>query len=156
MIKKTIVTSACTLIALLTFAQPGPQGTKTTTEPITVTGTVIPSAIEDGAGGVGGEQVDKLGRNVGRRRDGLSNGSAGLRLARMGADVVNDVQDILGDDLIVAVHVGVRRCGRVAAEYGAGTIGVDVIDNGQHIASGDKTVGKGPRRSRHIETVACS
>ena len=49
MIKKTIVTIACTLIALLTFAQPGSKGKKTTTEPITVTGTVIPSAIEDGA-----------------------------------------------------------------------------------------------------------
>jgi hypothetical protein len=47
--KKTIVTIASTLIALLTFAQPGPKDTKTTTEPITVTGTVIPSAIEDGA-----------------------------------------------------------------------------------------------------------
>jgi hypothetical protein len=35
--------------ALLTFAQPGSKGTKTTTETITVTGTVIPSAIEDGA-----------------------------------------------------------------------------------------------------------
>jgi hypothetical protein len=49
MIKKSIVTIACTLIALLTFAQPGSKGTKTTTEPITVTGTVIPSAIEEGA-----------------------------------------------------------------------------------------------------------
>ena len=49
MIKKTIVSIACTLIALLTFAQPGSKGTKTTTETITVTGTVIPSAIEEGA-----------------------------------------------------------------------------------------------------------
>ena len=49
MMKKTIVTIACTLVALLTFAQPGSKGTKTTTETITVTGTVIPSAIEDGA-----------------------------------------------------------------------------------------------------------
>ena len=49
MIKKTIVTIACTLIALLTFAQPGSKSTKTTTETITVTGTIIPSAIEDGA-----------------------------------------------------------------------------------------------------------
>jgi hypothetical protein len=49
MMKKTIVTIACTLIALLTFAQPGSKGTKTTTETITVTGTVIPSAIEEGA-----------------------------------------------------------------------------------------------------------
>jgi hypothetical protein len=47
--KKTVVTIACTLIALLTFAQPGSKSTKTTTETITVTGTVIPSAIEDGA-----------------------------------------------------------------------------------------------------------
>ena len=47
--KKTIVTVACTLIALLAFAQPGSKGTKTTTEQITVTGTIIPSAIEDGA-----------------------------------------------------------------------------------------------------------
>ena len=46
--KKTVVTIACTLIALLAFAQPGSNGTKTT-EPITVTGTVIPSAIEEGA-----------------------------------------------------------------------------------------------------------
>ena len=47
--KKTVVTIACTLIALLTFAQPGSKSTKTTTETITVTGTVIPSAIEEGA-----------------------------------------------------------------------------------------------------------
>ena len=49
MMKKIIVTVACTLIALLAFAQPGSKGTKVTTEPITVTGTVIPSAIEEGA-----------------------------------------------------------------------------------------------------------
>jgi hypothetical protein len=49
MIKKIIVTVACTLIALLAFAQPGSKGTKATTEPVTVTGTVIPSAIEEGA-----------------------------------------------------------------------------------------------------------
>jgi hypothetical protein len=49
MMKKTIVTIVCTLVALLTFAQPGSKGTKTATETITVTGTVIPSAIEDGA-----------------------------------------------------------------------------------------------------------
>ena len=48
MMKKIIVTVACTLIALLAFAQPGSNGTKTA-EPITVTGTVIPSAIEEGA-----------------------------------------------------------------------------------------------------------
>jgi hypothetical protein len=36
------------LIALLAFAQPGSKGTKTT-EPITVTGTIIPSATEEGA-----------------------------------------------------------------------------------------------------------
>ena len=48
MMKKTIATIACTLIALLAFAQPGSNGTKTT-EQITVTGTIIPSAIEDGA-----------------------------------------------------------------------------------------------------------
>ena len=47
MMKKTIVTIACTLIALLAFAQPGSNGTKTT-EQITVTGTIV-SAIEDGA-----------------------------------------------------------------------------------------------------------
>ena len=47
MMKKTIITIACTLIALVAFAQPGSNGTKTT-EQITVTGT-IPSAIEDGA-----------------------------------------------------------------------------------------------------------
>jgi hypothetical protein len=49
MMKKIIVTVACTLIALLAFAQPGSKGTGTATERITVTGTVIPSAIEDGA-----------------------------------------------------------------------------------------------------------
>ena len=51
MMKKTIiVTIACTLIALLTFAQPGSKGTKTTAETITVTGTAnIRSAIEEGA-----------------------------------------------------------------------------------------------------------
>jgi hypothetical protein len=48
--KKIIVAVACTLIALLAFAQPGSKRTKTTTEPtITVTGTIIPSAIEEGA-----------------------------------------------------------------------------------------------------------
>ena len=47
MMKKTSVTIACTLIALVAFAQPGSNDTKTT-EQITVTGT-IPSAIEDGA-----------------------------------------------------------------------------------------------------------
>ena len=46
--KKTIVTIACTLIALPAFAQPGSKDTKTT-EQITITGTIIPSAIEDGA-----------------------------------------------------------------------------------------------------------
>jgi len=50
MMKKTIVTIACTLIALLAFAQPGSNGTKTT-EQITVMGT-IPSAIEDGAAAI--------------------------------------------------------------------------------------------------------
>ena len=49
MMKKIIVTVACTLIALLAFAQPGSKGTRATTEPITVTGTIIPSAIEEGA-----------------------------------------------------------------------------------------------------------
>ena len=48
MIKKTIVTIACTLNALLAFAQPGSNDTKTT-EQITVTGTISPSAIEEGA-----------------------------------------------------------------------------------------------------------
>jgi hypothetical protein len=48
--KKIIVTVACTLIALLAFAQPGYKGTRTATEPtITVTGTIIPSTIEEGA-----------------------------------------------------------------------------------------------------------
>ena len=47
--KKTIVTVACTMIALLAFAQPGSKGTKTTKESIIVTGTIIPSAIEEGA-----------------------------------------------------------------------------------------------------------
>jgi hypothetical protein len=49
MMKKIIVTVACTLIALLAFAQPGSKGTGTATERITVTGTVIPSATEEGA-----------------------------------------------------------------------------------------------------------
>ena len=49
MMKTSIVTIACTLIALLAFAQSGSTGKKTTTETITVTGTIIPSAIEDGA-----------------------------------------------------------------------------------------------------------
>ena len=47
--KTTLVTVCGTLIALLAFAQPGSKGTKTTTESITVTGTIIPSAIEEGA-----------------------------------------------------------------------------------------------------------
>ena len=46
--KKTIVTIACTLIALLAFAQPGSKGTKTATEPITVTGTIL-MTTEDGS-----------------------------------------------------------------------------------------------------------
>ena len=49
MMKKIIVTIACTLIALLAFAQPGSKGTKATTEPITVTGTVIKMTTEEGS-----------------------------------------------------------------------------------------------------------
>ena len=47
--KRIIITIACTLIALLAFGQPGSKDTGTTTQPITVTGTVIPSATEEGA-----------------------------------------------------------------------------------------------------------
>jgi hypothetical protein len=51
--KKTIVTLACcALFAPLAFAQTGSKGTKqgtTTTEPITVTGTVIKMTTEEGA-----------------------------------------------------------------------------------------------------------
>ena len=51
--KKTIVTLACcALLAPLAFAQTGSKGTSqgaAATEPITVTGTIIPSAIEEGA-----------------------------------------------------------------------------------------------------------
>jgi len=51
MMKKTIVTLACTLIAPLAFAQTSSKGKRhgpTTAEPITVTGTISPSAIEEG------------------------------------------------------------------------------------------------------------
>jgi hypothetical protein len=47
--KKVIVTVACTLIALLAFGQPRSNDTGATTQPITVTGTIIPSATEEGA-----------------------------------------------------------------------------------------------------------
>ena len=50
--KKTIVTLACALIAPLAFAQTGSKGTKqgaATAEPITVTGTLIKMATEEGA-----------------------------------------------------------------------------------------------------------
>jgi hypothetical protein len=51
--KKTIVTLACcALLAPLAFAQTGSKGTKqgtTTTEPITVTGTIIKMTTEEGS-----------------------------------------------------------------------------------------------------------
>jgi len=47
--KKIIITVACTLITLLAFAQPGSKDTGATTQPITVTGTIVPSATEEGA-----------------------------------------------------------------------------------------------------------
>jgi hypothetical protein len=51
--KKTIVTLACcALLAPLAFAQTGSKGTRqgiTTTEPITVTGTIIKMTTEEGA-----------------------------------------------------------------------------------------------------------
>jgi hypothetical protein len=51
--KKTIITLACALIAPLAFAQTGSKGTKqgatTTTEPVTVTGTVVKMTTEEGA-----------------------------------------------------------------------------------------------------------
>jgi hypothetical protein len=51
--KKTIVTLACcAVLAPLAFAQTGSKGTKqgtTTTEPITVTGTIIKMTTEEGA-----------------------------------------------------------------------------------------------------------
>ena len=46
--KRVFILICCGLLAPLAFAQPGSQGAKTT-EQITVTGTIIPSAIEDGA-----------------------------------------------------------------------------------------------------------
>jgi hypothetical protein len=50
---KTIVTLACcALLAPLAFAQTGSKGTRqgtTTTEPITVTGTIIKTTTEEGA-----------------------------------------------------------------------------------------------------------
>ena len=52
--KKLIVTLGCVVIAPLAFAQPSStdkkQGT-TTTEPIKVTGTIIRTTTEEGAGG---------------------------------------------------------------------------------------------------------
>jgi hypothetical protein len=48
--KKAIVTLACLLVALLAFAQPSAtQKRQTTTEPITVTGTIIKMTTEEGA-----------------------------------------------------------------------------------------------------------
>src|SRR5437899_11492382 len=50
--KKTIITLVCTLIAPLAFAQTHSTGIRhaaTTTEPITVTGTIIKMTTEDGA-----------------------------------------------------------------------------------------------------------
>ena len=50
--RKTIVTLACALIAPLAFAQTGSKGAKqgtATTEPITVTGTIIKMTTEEGA-----------------------------------------------------------------------------------------------------------
>jgi len=49
---KTIVTLACALIAPLAFAQTSSKGKQqgTTTEPITVTGTIIKTETEAGAG----------------------------------------------------------------------------------------------------------
>ena len=50
--KKTIVTLVCLLIAPLAFAQTSSKGKRqgpTTTEPITVTGTIITTTTEDGA-----------------------------------------------------------------------------------------------------------
>ena len=50
--KKTIVILACALIAPLAFAQTNSKGKRqgpTTTEPITVTGTIITTTTEDGA-----------------------------------------------------------------------------------------------------------
>jgi tRNA splicing endonuclease len=48
--KKTIVTLVCLLLAPLAFAQPSSTNKKqTTTEAITVTGTIIKMTAEDGA-----------------------------------------------------------------------------------------------------------
>ena len=50
--KKTIVTLVCLLIAPLAFAQTSSKGKRhglTTTEPITVTGTVVKMTTEEGA-----------------------------------------------------------------------------------------------------------
>ena len=51
--KKTIVTLACALIAPLAFAQTSSKGKRhgpTATEPITVTGTIITTTTDEGAG----------------------------------------------------------------------------------------------------------
>lgn len=48
--KKVIITLVCTLTAALAFAQPSStQKRQTTTEPVTVTGTIIKMTAEDGA-----------------------------------------------------------------------------------------------------------
>ena len=48
--KTVIVTFACLLLAPLAFAQPSSTNKKqTTTEPVTVTGTIIKMTAEDGA-----------------------------------------------------------------------------------------------------------
>jgi hypothetical protein len=50
--KAIVILACCALFAPLTFAQTGSKGTKqdaTTTEPITVTGTIIKMTTEEGA-----------------------------------------------------------------------------------------------------------
>src|SRR5260370_23040560 len=88
MMKKIIVTVACTLIALLAFAQPGSKGTRATTEPITVTGTIIPSAIEEGA--AASYQPDKT---LVVREDGSNN--PGRYVLNGPGHVVNKVGEVI-------------------------------------------------------------
>ncbi len=95
--KKTIVTVACTLIALLAFAQTGSKGTRTTTEPITVTGTIIPSAIEEGAAA-----SYQPAKTLVVREDGSNN--PGRYVLNGPGHVVNKV----GEVILTAIKPGTR------------------------------------------------
>jgi hypothetical protein len=102
MMKTLIVTIACTLIALLAFAQPGSNGTKATTEAVTVTGTVIPSAIEEGAAA-----SYQLAKTLVVRADGSN--SPGRYVLNGPGHVVNKLGEI--------IQTGIKPGSRVRVYY---------------------------------------